>query len=293
MINARLSILLILLCTIGFSEPRFPFYKNQFNPLNIDFNTLKTILFYAYSSYCPPNQLQNWDCYWCNTTTKVTQIFSDSTTNTYGWIGISGNTIVLSFRGTEGQSIQNWITDLESALHVPYPSISGATVAKGFYDAFSTISGAVISEAKKMISSYPGATILVTGHSLGAALSTLCAVTLVQNGFENVILRNFGAPRVGNTAFANWADQNVHGAYRVTNQHDIVPHLPTKFLGFYHIATELWFPTNDTTFIVCNGSGEDPSCADSMDALNIDDHLTYLGYDERSGHLHGCIGPSP
>jgi hypothetical protein len=92
---------------------------------------------------------------------------------------------------------------------------------------------------------------------------------------------------------------------------------------FHHVALELWFPTNATTFVTCNGSGEDPNCryslkkedkgirtarekekreeegekeerrgedklsdfvlsltsaSDSLDAYDVSDHVTYLGY---------------
>ncbi len=39
------------------------------------------------------------------------------------------------------------------------------------------------------------------------------------------------------------------------------PHLPTKSMGFYHAATEVWYDEASTSYKVCSG-GEDPSCSD-------------------------------
>jgi len=260
--------------------------------VGIDYDTLKTIVFYAYATYCPDNQLLAWNCYWCfrGTSTKVTDIFNDTATNTFGYAGISANMIVVAFRGTRIDSLQNWITDLESGHHIPYPPVAGAEIGQGFYDAYLTIHTSVVAAVKRLVAKYPGYTVLVTGHSLGGALGMLCAAELLQQGIGNIIVRNFGCPRVGNTVFADYFHQHIPDIFRVTNQADIVPHLPPKLLNFYHTPTELWFQSNTTYFKVCDSSGEDPTCADSVTIpLGITDHLTYLGYDTRSGHPSGCM----
>jgi len=43
---------------------------------------------------------------------------------------------------------------------------------------------------------FPGRTIKVTGHSLGAAIAHLTALMLIKNGM-NVHMINFGQPRIG------------------------------------------------------------------------------------------------
>jgi predicted lipase len=49
---------------------------------------------------------------------------------------------------------------------------------------------------------YPDASILMTGHSLGAALSTLATYDLKRKyTTTDIKIYNFGSPRVGNKAF--------------------------------------------------------------------------------------------
>lgn len=49
---------------------------------------------------------------------------------------------------------------------------------------------------------YPTAKLYITGHSMGAAIATLAAIHLQQDGMPVESLYTFGCPRVGNQAFA-------------------------------------------------------------------------------------------
>ena len=51
-------------------------------------------------------------------------------------------------------------------------------------------------------------------------------------------------------------------------------------MGFHHIAREIWYNKTDdpTYFKICDGSGEDPDCSDSVVGDCIEDHLVYLGW---------------
>jgi len=88
----------------------------------------------------------------------------------------------------------------------------------------------------------------------------------------------YGSPRVGDATFASAFTQYVgeNNHFRVVNDNDLVPHVPLEIMGFHHIATEVWLHDGETT--VCNSSGEDPSCADSVIGDSIFDHLHYYGY---------------
>jgi hypothetical protein len=54
-----------------------------------------------------------------------------------------------------------------------------------------------------LVKKYPNATILTTGHSLGAALTTISALELSKK-FPNRVkeIHNFGCPRIGNEELA-------------------------------------------------------------------------------------------
>lgn len=44
----------------------------------------------------------------------------------------------------------------------------------------------------------------------------------------------FGQPRIGNAAFVSYYRERVPNTIRVTNRHDIVPHLPPYYQYFPH-----------------------------------------------------------
>lgn len=72
---------------------------------------------------------------------------------------------------------------------------------------------------------HPDAGLIVTGHSLGAALAHHCAADVASKGIKNFYFYNFGSPRVGDPAFEDWFKSvyNVNTFYRVTHDRDPVP----------------------------------------------------------------------
>lgn len=68
--------------------------------------------------------------------------------------------------------------------------------------------------------------IFVTGHSLGAALATLCALHISQSGLnKQPILYTFASPRVGDPKFADAFNKSLT-AYRIANSEDFVVNVP-------------------------------------------------------------------
>jgi hypothetical protein len=114
--------------------------------------------------------------------------------------------------------------------------------------------------------------------ALGAAVAALCAVELGASsqslGFPIAGVYTYGEPRVGNDQFAKFYMTGTQVSWRVTHWRDIVPHLPPEAFGFHHTATEVWYTEDQKNYTVCDGSGEDPTCADQLfEAVSIDDHL--------------------
>jgi pimeloyl-ACP methyl ester carboxylesterase len=75
----------------------------------------------------------------------------------------------------------------------------------------------------------------VTGHSMGAALATLCALDLVTSPPRGISCERtlvcactFGSPRVGNAAFATLFGAMVPCSVRVKTPYDVVPSLPPE-----------------------------------------------------------------
>mmetsp|Transcript_26522 Transcript_26522/g.45398 ORF Transcript_26522/g.45398 Transcript_26522/m.45398 type:complete len:279 (+) Transcript_26522:9-845(+) len=242
-------------------------------------------LYYSYATYCNVDKVSAWDCKWCqesSVSSFVPTAFPyDQKISGYGFVGYHpiNQTIVVSFRGTD--DLENWIIDLESAILTPYKNMTGVEVGEGFYKEWNDLSTQVLPAVYNLTTQFPSYQIWVTGHSLGAAISILCAAELASEGYE-VNVYNYGLPRVGNEAFSDYYRSIVPNTYRVVNGHDVVPHVPLYAMGFYHVPTEVWEnPAESLSFRICDGSGEDPNCSDSQTLdLSVYDHLHYLGIEE-------------
>eukprot|EP01034_Spumella_vulgaris_P021439 gene21439-27470_t len=131
----------------------------------------------------------------------------------------------------------------------------------------------MIAQTQALKAQFPSYTVVVTGHSLGAALSTLTALDFMDAGIGPIRLFNFGSPRVGNTAFANYASAKIEDRNRNTHYKDMVPHVPMHE-RFTHISGE-WYE-DSSGLKECVGL-EDTSCSYQWNLTNIDDHMNYLG----------------
>ncbi|XP_020103422.1 lipase-like isoform X2 [Ananas comosus] len=252
--------------------------------------------------------LFTWTCSRCNDLTKgfeVIELIVDVQHCLQAVVGVDHNldAIIVAFRGTQENSIQNWVEDLLwKQLDLNYPGMPDAMVHRGFYSAYhnTTIRPAVISAVEKIRRSYGHIKIMVTGHSMGGALASFCALDLIVNeGIRNVELMTFGQPRVGNAAFASFFSKNVKHAIRVTHEQDIVPHLPPYYSYFpkktyHHFPREVWLHNIGVGTLVymtekiCDGSGEDPSCSRSVKGNSIADHLEYFGIDMQADNWGSC-----
>lgn len=80
----------------------------------------------------------------------------------------------------------------------------------------------------------PPSRIHIAGHSLGAALATLCALHAAalcekRGAHCPVDLYTFASPRVGNPEFARACRQKLN-AFRIANSEDVVPGIPPATL---------------------------------------------------------------
>lgn len=97
-------------------------------------------------------------------------------------------TTIVAFRGTEPDRFEDGWSDF-ATWQVEHPR--GGRVHQGFQAAYL----AVRDQVRALVAPASG-TLLLTGHSLGAALATLAAIDLAP-----AALVTFGSPRVGDAAF--------------------------------------------------------------------------------------------
>jgi len=122
---------------------------------------------------------------------------------------------------------------------------------------------------------------------LGGALAAFGALEIsLMLQRKDVGCYTFGEPRVGNKYFAEFWGAWLPLGIRVVHSDDIVPHLPPRgntmmlLTDFHHTKTEVWQEAgSDGNFTVCDDSGEDPACSDSIPQWDrsIEAHLWYLG----------------
>jgi triacylglycerol lipase len=158
---------------------------------------------------------------------KQRQFFLSRETDTQAMLVEFGGALpfsVLVFRGTE-QNINDYLTYLEIGKILLVRS--KMDVHAGFSEALDS----VWSEIDATLAQLNGP-IFYTGHSLGAALTTLAAARHAPSA-----VYAFGSPRVGNQAFIS-SLCNVP-IYWIVDNEDVITTVPSEAMGFRHVGTEL------------------------------------------------------
>ncbi|XP_022138095.1 lipase isoform X2 [Momordica charantia] len=274
----------IFACLIAFSVGREVRINHKHSGDTISYNhTLAQILVkFASAAYISDlTELFTWTCSRCDGPTKgfeVIELIVDVQHCLQSYVGVSNslNAVVIAFRGTQENSIQNWVEDLYwKQLDLMYPGMPDAMVHHGFYYAYhnTTIRPGILRAVERARKFYGNLDIMVTGHSMGGAMAAFCGLDLAVNyKAQNVQVMTFGQPRIGNSVFASFYSNIVPNTFRVTHEHDIVPHLPPFYSylprkTYHHFPREVWlYDIGFGSLVyrvekVCDDSGEDPSCS--------------------------------
>lgn len=162
-----------------------------------------------------------------------------------GFVAKRGNQAFLVFRGTV--TGREWFFDLEANMR-DYRLKNWGQVASGFMKIYDRCRESFI----EALGALPAETqLFITGHSLGAALSTVALPDVVDSThFKSPTLYNFASPRVGDNTFVQ-AFNALPGkrAFRLVNTSDVVTTVPFPTplplifpSGFYsHIDTPVDF----------------------------------------------------
>ena len=189
--------------------------------------------------------------------------------------------IIVGFRGSS--NLMNWLYDFNFIQVSPYRNIgSNIKVEKGFFELYSKSKKDIISNIDKISQKYGNNKIIITGHSLGGAESTLLTFDLAFTKKFHISHVTFGSPRVGNKDFVEKYNsmENNFIEWRIVHYNDIVPHVPfQKIMDFEHISHEIWYNNPQSKYIICNETNSlEPSkkCSNSLIWLNAFAHLNYL-----------------
>lgn len=269
-----------------------------------DLDTSMVLASFQSTSYCRDyDSLRLWNCTRCQKPELdgflPEGVIYDAKWDLFALVGYfpQWKAKLIVFRGTNSHDLKNWIEDFDAwrtKFPLPFPNSHGALIHSGFYKMFaqSALKPNVTAAMKRLIEKYgaDGPTHVV-GHSMGGAIADLCALWMkFKMNLTDVRVTTFGSPRTGNHEFAKFFNNTFSQSWRFTHNRDIVPALPWEVFGYWHVPREIWqvdVKTRDSldikmTFKVCDLSGEDPSCHDSVchyaSCTSIDDHMMYLGH---------------
>ncbi|GAA0389129.1 lipase family protein [Paenibacillus motobuensis] len=140
----------------------------------------------------------------------------------FGFILESPQEIIIAFRGTS--STTDWVSDIIASQKKFKYVKEDCLTHRGFTDIYSSARTRIMSALANLPTDK---TMYVTGHSLGGALATLCAIDIAANtAYDSPNLFTYGAPRVGDPSFSKIFTQYVQSSYRIANQFDVVTHAP-------------------------------------------------------------------
>jgi len=150
----------------------------------------------------------------------------------------------VAFRGTSMRNLNtftaNWLTNLK----LLGSELDGMIVHSGFLDALLPHKEEILLEVLKEAKGHHR--ILVTGHSLGAALAHLFAYFLKKAmPHIKVELITAGSPRVGDYRFVTKLENMTSFTYRVNDWCDMIPTTPKsvykdlKLIGMMHVGPQI------------------------------------------------------
>ncbi|CAN4078824.1 unnamed protein product [Withania somnifera] len=213
-----------------------------------------------------------------------------------GKVALGRRDILIAWRGTmcpaELNDDEDWF--LVRPTKIFGENTDDILVHRGFYSVYTSLNKAskfnrttsardqVLEEVKRLVEQYKKEKVSITlsGHSLGAALATLCGVDINVNQINKefpVTAFLFGSPRVGEANFKKAYDnlKNIQ-ILRTRNATDPVPNMPDR--GQVEASTADWRVYEDVGF-------ELPIDTTKSECLkeNVNGHILEV-------YLHGIAG---
>lgn len=208
---------------------------------------------------------------------SVYNILHDRKTDMQGYIGILDSTksIYVVLRGTDSRL--NIINDLKFKKTKYLDRACNCYVHTGFYEISNRIKDTIISNIKNIKKKYNNYDVILTAHSLGAAVHSLLILELYKVNIS-AFLYNYGQPRVGDKNFARFFNNKIKNYYRYTHYKDIIPHIPPININYYHSCGEIYEDENGRFKNCSKTNCEDSTCSEQFNLVetNVPDHLFYF-----------------
>ncbi|GME71790.1 unnamed protein product [Ambrosiozyma monospora] len=176
--------------------------------------------------------------------------------------------LIIDFEGST--TIIDWIIDFKYELVAfeSYGSTKGLdvvginatnpTVHEGYQKVSQNFFKHGFAKLEKLFEQYPDYQLVLTGHSLGGALSSLVGVQLYLMGYKPAIV-TYASTKVFGASFAEWIDQEFHTKdyvsrlqqndvsrieagtiTRVFHNGDVIATLPAASVGYAHVGSEFY-----------------------------------------------------
>ncbi|KAJ5575536.1 hypothetical protein N7535_002462 [Penicillium sp. DV-2018c] len=205
----------------------------------------------------------------------------DNYGNVAGFLAVdrTNQLLVVSFRGS--RSLSTWLANINFDLTDASSLCPNCEAHDGFLQSWETVADDLTAKIAAAQTTYSGYTLILTGHSFGAAVAALGGTELRNAGY-NPNVYSYGQPRVGNEALATYIT-NQGSIWRVTHTDDLVPKLPPASFGFSHPSPEYWITSGDDQTVtasdidVIEGVGSKDGNAGTLNP-NTDAHSWYLGH---------------
>jgi len=191
--------------------------------------------------------------YWEETTAKLrfekaglaSELIENQKSSTQCYVASAGAFAIVAFRGTEGGTLQDLITDVRFD-RTDWDGQPEEGVHSGFRSALDSVWDKLVA-----VKELKGRGVWFTGHSLGAALATLAGDRFRRSrealGLGELRgIYTFGSPLVGNRAFVDGFNRRCGDrSYRFVNDRDAVTRVPPPIFGYRHVNTERFIGFDD------------------------------------------------
>ncbi len=158
---------------------------------------------------------------------KDMRFFNSVKTGTEGFIAGDQKKIIIAFRGTSDR--KDWLTDAATIQKSWSSILNIGKVHSGFFGSLNSVWSVIIEHLQELQTEEQP--VWITGHSLGGALAALAYATLrlQEPKYELAGAYTFGQPRIGDGVMCKAFDaDSKHRFFRVVNNNDIVPRVPSK-----------------------------------------------------------------
>jgi triacylglycerol lipase len=168
------------------------------------------------------------------------------------WRQNDSSVIWIAFRGTIDP--EEWMQDFDYVQSQFTDDNNDALVHRGFLEVYTNLEPNLVA----ILENENPSKIIICGHSLGAATSTVTSMKLALQGYDSVVY-NFASPRIGNDSFASLASELNIPIFRHVNTTDLIPSMPpsvspnfTEYTDPYiytHFGSSYYFTLNWNSLI--------------------------------------------